>query len=137
MAWSSSNFIQTPGPVTILGPTTATGAGNWFRVQPNIGNLTFGIDQTGSSVASTVTSSGVIEASFDAVTPAEVVLATWSLNGTVGGSPGATVIGIASSLQGQYPYIRAKLNSINASSVASTGTPGGVTVQAAGTLFPY
>ena len=128
MAWSSSNYVQTPGPTVILAATTAVSTGNWFRVNEKLSGWGFGINQTGSSVASTVTSSGVIEGSFDAVTACENVLATWSLNGTAAGSPGATLIGVASSLQAQYPYVRARIVTITASSVGAVGTPGGVQV---------
>src|SRR3990172_4847213 len=125
MSWSSSNFIQSPGPTVLLGPTTVVSTGNWFRVHPQLSNWGFGINQTGSSVGATVTSSGVIEASFDAVTPCEETLATWSLDGPAAGSPGASFIGIQSSLQGQYPYIRARMVTITASSAGAAGTPGG------------
>lgn len=128
MAWSSSNYVQTPGPTIIMAATTAVSTGAWFRVNEKLSNWVFGINQTGSSVGATVTSSGVIEASFDNVTPAEVVLATWSLSGPAAGSPGHTIIGIASSLQGQYPYVRARIVTITASSAGAAGAPGGVQV---------
>ena len=128
MAWSSSNYVQSPGPTVILGPTTAVSTGNWYRVNEKLSQWAFGINQTGSSVASTVTSSGVIEVSFDAVTPSETILATWSLAGTAGGSPGAAHIVPASSLQAQYPYVRARVATIVASSAGAVGSPGGVTV---------
>ena len=128
MAWSSSNFVQTPGPVVILGPTTAVSTGNWFKVSPKLTKWAFGIDQTGSSARSTVNSSGVIEVSFDAVTPCETVLGTWSLDGPAAGSPGAELLVIPSSLQGQFPYVRARIVTIGASSAGASGTPGGVQV---------
>lgn len=136
MTWASSNHIQTMGPTVILAQTTAVSTGDWFRVEPRIKDWTIGINQTGSSLAATVTSSGVIEGSFDAVTPSETVLATWSLAGTAAGSPGAAAAVIPSSMQGPYPYIRARVVTINASSAASTGTPGGVQVTFSGRSSP-
>lgn len=136
MAWASSNHIQTMGPTVILPQTTVVSTGDWFRVEPRIKDWTIGINQTGSSVGATVTSSGVIEGSFDAVTPCETILATWSLDGTTAGSPGAEAAVIPSSMQAPYPYIRARIVTINASSAGSTGVPGGVQVTFTGRSSP-
>lgn len=102
-------------PVTIL-ESTSTGPGEWYRVHPNRGKLTFQIIQTGTSVGATVASTVLVQASNDGVNPLLTTagstvdaLATVVLNG---GSPQSAGFAIDAA----WEWVRINVNSL------STGT---------------
>lgn len=101
-------------PVTILN-SSSTGAGEWYRVHPKHSNLTFQVVHTGTSVGATVASTTVIEASNDGVNALSTPLATIALSGDSGISLGVAI-------DANWQYVRAKYNSIQASTAGSAGS---------------
>ena len=106
-------------PVQILGTTgtTSTGPGNWFRVHPNRGKLTFQAIHSGTSVGVTVQSTIHIQASNDGVNPLLTTAGTTvDALGTIvlnGGSPQSAGFAIDAS----WEYIRASINAISTGSI--------------------
>lgn len=103
-----SNLIYSPGPQTIFS-SSSTGAGSWYRLHPQVRNVTFQCLQAGSSVGVTVQSTTYIEVSNDGVNALATKAGTVVFNGTSPQSDGFT-------LDAHYEYVRANLNG------SSTGT---------------
>lgn len=101
-------------PVTILN-SSSTGAGEWYRVHPKHSNLTFQVVHTGTSVAATVASTTVIEASNDGVNALSTPLATIVISGD---SPQS--LGVA--IDANWQWVRAKYNGIQASTAGAAGS---------------
>lgn len=82
--------LNSPGPTTILN-TTSSGFGEWYRVHPKLGTLTFQVLQVGASIGATVQSTAIVQASNDGTNPLQTTAgSTVSALGTVvlnGGSP--------------------------------------------------
>lgn len=119
-------YLQSPGVQTILA-SSSTGPGAWYRVHHKLGNLTFQAVHTGSSVGTTVGSTTVIEASNDGINPLATVLGTIGLAGSDVASDGFTV-------NTNWQYVRAKINSVQAATAGSTGTTFGIAVQVSAQL---
>lgn len=118
-----------PGPNLIL-TSSSSGAGNWHRVHPKLGKLTFQVVHTGTSVGATGTTVGsttVIEASNDGVNPLATVLGTVAFSGDSPQSDGFTI-------DANWSYIRAKINSVAAASAGSTGSAFGIVVTCSAQL---
>lgn len=103
-----ANNLYSPGPQTIFS-SSSTGAGNWYRLHPQVRNVTFQCLQVGSSVGVTVGSTVYIEVSNDGVNALATKPITVAFNGASPQSDGAT-------LDAHYEYVRANLNS------STTGT---------------
>lgn len=105
-----ANNLYSPGSQIIFS-STATGAGAWFRLHPNLRNVTFQALQTGTSVGTSVTSSGFIEASNDGVNALATHPITIGLAGASPQSDGAT-------LDAHWEYVRFNLNTISTGTVS-------------------
>lgn len=128
-----ANYIQTPGPTTIFSNTIATTslAGSWYTIHSKLRNLTFEVKQTTSSAGATASSTTYIEISNDGVTP----LATKGQTIALIASTDAVADGgvLSSSMQGQWGYIRANVNSLTTSTAGSVGFPVVTVIVNAGT----
>ena len=83
--------INTAGPVVLLN-SSSSGFGEWYRVHPKLGNLTFQVlHESLTSVGTTVSSTAVVQASNDGTNPLLTTAGTTAAAlGTValsGGSP--------------------------------------------------
>lgn len=109
--------INSAGPVTILN-SSSTGPGEWYRVHPKLGTLTFQVTHTGSSVGATVQSTTFIQVSNDGVNPLLTTAGTSaSALGTVthnGGSPQSDGFAI----NANWAWVRANLNSLSTGRIA-------------------
>lgn len=114
-------LLQSPGGQVILA-SSSTGAGSWYRVHPKLGNLSFQVVHTGTSVGTTVGSTTVIEASNDGVNALGTALGTIALSGSDVASDGFTT-------NNHFEYVRAKINSVQAATAGSTGTTFGISVS--------
>src|SRR3989304_9442523 len=90
-------YIISPGPVTLL-DSSSSGYGEWYRVHPNLGTLTFQFIHASTTVGTVVQSTCVVQASNDGVTPLETTsgttagaLGTVAFNGAAPESDGVTV----------------------------------------------
>ena len=98
-----ANNIYSPGPQTIFS-SSALGAGSWYRLHPQVRNVTFQALHTGSSVGVTVGSTIYIEVSNDGVNALATKPITVAFNAASPQSDGAT-------MDAHYEYVRANLNS--------------------------
>jgi len=108
-------YLQSPGGQVIL-QSSSTGAGEWYRVHPKLGNLSFQWTHLGTSVGASVSSTLVVEASNDGVNALGTPLGTVVFGG--GQSPASD--GFTTAMH--YEYVRAKINSVGASTAGSAGT---------------
>lgn len=99
-----ANNIYSPGTVTIL-TSTSTGSGSWYRLHPNVRNVTFQGLANGSSVGVTAASAINIEASNDGTNALATKLGTITLNGAAPYSDGFTV-------DAHWEYVRATITAI-------------------------
>lgn len=113
-------LLQSPGGQVILA-SSSTGAGDWYRVHPKLGKLTFQVTHTGTSVGTTIGSTTVIEASNDGVNALATVLGTIAIAGSDVKADGFAT-------DAHWEYIRAKINSVQAATAGSTGTTFGISV---------
>ena len=116
-------YLQTGGPTVIFTSTagTTSSAGSWYQVHPSINRLAFHVKQTTSSVGATAGSTTYIEVSNDGVTALATKGLTIGITATTDTvSDGGT---FASSMQAQWAYIRANLNSLTTSTAGSAGSP--------------
>lgn len=97
-----ANNIYSPGPQTIFN-SSSLGAGAWYRLHPQVRNVTFQALQVGSSVGVVVGSTIYIEVSNDGVNALATKPITVAFNGASPQSDGAT-------LDAHYEYVRANLN---------------------------
>lgn len=102
-------LINSPGPITIL-QTTSSGFGDFYRIHPKMGKLTFQVLHESSGVAgTTVQSTAIIQASNDGTNPLLTTSgSTASALGTVvlnGGSPQSDGFAIDAS----WGFVRAGL----------------------------
>lgn len=102
--------------------SSSTATGDWYRVTPKLGKLTFQATHTGTSVGATVGSTTVIEVSNDGVNALDTVAGTISLSGDSPKSDGFTI-------DGHWEYVRAKINSVAATTAGSAGTGFAITVN--------
>ncbi|CAB4223259.1 hypothetical protein UFOVP1670_9 [uncultured Caudovirales phage] len=109
-----TELIQSPGGQVIL-TSSSSGAGSWFRVHPKLGNLSFQWTHTATSVGASLSSTGVVEASNDGVNALATVLGTVVFAGATVQSDGFTT-------NQHFEYVRAKINSVGASTAGSVGT---------------
>lgn len=107
-----ANNIYSPGPQTILN-SSSSGPGAWYRLHPNIRNVTIQALQQGSSVGVTVGSTIYVEGSNDGINPIATKLGTIAFNGASPQSDGFT-------LDAHWEYIRFNTNSL------TTGTIQGI-----------
>lgn len=117
-------MLQSPGGQVILA-SSSTGAGDWYRVHPKLGKLTFQVTHNPTSIGATgttVSSTTVIEASNDGVNALGTVLGTVALAGD-----GVQSNGFAT--DAHWEYVRAKINSVGAASAGSTGAGFGISVS--------
>jgi hypothetical protein len=106
--------IQAGGAQTILA-SSSTGAGNWYRVHPQIRNITF--QAIGLSAGATIGSTVLIQASNDGINPVATTLATLSLNSsTTEASDGFT-------LDAHWEYVRAQINSLTTGTLSVLASP--------------
>ena len=124
-----STNVLGPGPNLILS-SSSSGAGDWHRVHPRLGNLTFQVLHVGCSVGATgttVSSTVVIEASNDGSNALATVLGTFAISGDSPQSDGFTA-------DANWSYIRAKINSVGAASAGSTGSNFAISVRVSAQL---
>ena len=114
-----ANVIQSAGPNSILS-SSSTGAGSWFRVHPDIRNITFQVSHTGSSVGTSVASTVYIQVSNDGVNPLNTKAATVVMGGA-GLDTSPAVDGF--SLDAHYEYVRAYTNSLSTGSISVIASP--------------
>lgn len=107
-----ANNIYSPGPQTILN-SSSTGSGSWYRLHPNVRNVTFQALLPGSSVGVTVGSTIFIEGSNDGVNAIASKLGTIAFNGGSPQSDGFTI-------DAHWEYVRATINSITTASSAAS-----------------
>jgi hypothetical protein len=100
--------IQAGGPQTILN-SSSTGAGNWYRVHPQIRNITFQAVATGASA--TIGSTVLVQGSNDGINAVASTLATIALNST------STVASDGFVLDAHWEYVRAQINSLTTGSL--------------------
>lgn len=98
-----ANNIYSPGPQTIFN-SSALGGGSWYRLHPQVRNVTFQALQVGSSVGVVVGSTIYIEVSNDGINALATKAGTIAFNGASPQSDGFT-------LDAHYEYVRANLNS--------------------------
>lgn len=112
-------MIQTPGPTLILNTTSTAATGDWYSIHPSMGRLAFHVINQPSSAGGTIDSTTLIEVSNDGVNVALTPL-TFALAGvtTARHSTGSC---LASSQDGHWGYIRARLAAMSTSTAASTG----------------
>lgn len=108
-----SNFIQTAG-VFQIHSSTATGAGEWWRVHEKIGHLSFQVLHTGSSVGVNLSSVVGIQVSNDATYPVGTVLGT--ITQSTVASPACD--GVTS--DAGWGYVRANTSSLSTGTVTVT-----------------
>ena len=104
--------IQAGGPQTILN-SSSTGPGNWYRVHPQIRNITFQATINGSSLAATGSSSAYIQVSNDGVNPLASIPIIIGITGAAPLADGAT-------MDAHYEYVRAQINSITSGAASLT-----------------
>jgi len=121
-----STNVLGPGPNLIL-TSSSTGAGDWHRVHPKLGKLTFQVLHTGTSAGATVGSTTVIEASNDGSNALGTVLGTVGLAGDTPQSDGFTI-------DANWSYVRAKINSVVAATAGSTGNGFAIAVHCSAQL---
>ena len=121
-----STNVLGPGPNLIL-TSSSTGAGNWHRIHPKLSNLTFQVLHTGTSAGATVGSTTVIEASNDGVNALGTVLGTVGLAGDTPPNNGFTI-------DANWSYVRAKINSVVAATAGSTGSAFAIAVYCSAQL---
>lgn len=97
-----ANNIYSPGPQTIFS-SSSTGAGSWYRLHPQVRNVTFHALQVGSSVGVVVGSTIWVEVSNDGINPLATKPGTVAFNGASPQSDGFT-------MDAHYEYVRANLN---------------------------
>jgi hypothetical protein len=107
-----SYTLNSPGPTNILS-TTAQSTGDWYRVHPKMGKLTFQVVHTGTSDGSSVGSTTVIEASNDGVHALATPLGTVALSSNSGTNDGFTV-------DANWAFVRARVGSLAAATAGST-----------------
>lgn len=110
--------LHSPGGQTILSCTAPT-TGDWYRVNPKLGNLSFQFVHTASSAGATIASSSVIQVSNDGVNPLATVL------GTVG-LAGDTLLSDGFTSDQHFEYVRAVVQTCSATSAGAAGTVMGV-----------
>lgn len=121
----SYTMVNSPGLTNLLSSTlgSTAGTGGWFRLHPTLGNPTFQVVQTGSSVGATAASTTIIEVSNVPDTGQVPIAArlTIALSGTtdVVSDGGA----LPSSINGDWGFVRARLLSLTTSTAGSTGSP--------------
>ena len=101
--------IQAGGPQTILN-SSSTGAGNWYRLHPQVRNVTF--QAVATAAGATIGSTILIQGSNDGVNPIASVLATIALNSS------STVASDGFTLDAHWEYVRAQVNSLTSGSVS-------------------
>ena len=106
--------LQSPGGQVIL-TSSSTGPGDWYRVHPKLGLLTFQVTHTATSVGASLSSTVVIEGSNDGVNAMATVLGTIVF-------AGASVQSDGFATNNHPEYIRAKYNGIGAATAGSTGS---------------
>ena len=120
----SSNYIQTPGPTTLLASTAGSTqtVGSWFEVHPSITRLGFQVILQTASAGATAGTTVFIEATNSTSYPAMATkgqtfapIATTDLV-----SDGGMMV---SSMQGQWRFLRANMNSLTTSTAGSAGSP--------------
>lgn len=95
--------IQAGGNQVILN-SSSTGPGNWYRVHPQVRNITFQANAIG--VGATIGSTVIIQGSNDGVNPIATTLATIPLNAA------STVAADGFTLDAHWEYVRAQVNSL-------------------------
>ena len=106
--------IQDPGVTQLLATnTTSTGAGNWYRVNPRIGPLSFQAIFTGSSAAYLGTATVQIQGSNDASNPNVTALGTLSFS-TV-----ATPVADGVTVDAAWQYVRANITALTSSTLST------------------
>lgn len=116
--------LNSPGPTNILS-TTAQSTGNWYRVHPKMGKLTFQVVHTGTSAGATVGSTTVIEASNDGVNALATPIGTVALSSNSGTNDGFAI-------DANWAYVRARVGSLAATTAGSAGTSYNLSVNVAG-----
>lgn len=110
-----ANNIYTAGVQSMLN-SSSTGPGSWYRVHPQVRNITFQATITGSSVGVTVSSTIYVEGSNDGSNAVGTKLATIALSGGSPQSDGFT-------LDAHWEYVRFNTNSISTGSIAGIASP--------------
>lgn len=117
-------FAHTPGVTTLLSNTAGTTnvVGDWVRIHPKLGRLSFQAILIASSVGATASSSVHIEVSNDGFYPLATKALTLSLTNTstTYASDGGV---LASTMDGTWQYVRANLQSLTTSTAGSAGNP--------------
>lgn len=106
--------IQAGGHQTILA-SSSTGPGEWYRLHPQIRNVTFQAIATGASA--TIGSTVEIHVSNDGINKVATLLGTISLNSTsTSASDGFT-------MDAHWEYVRAQVNSLTTGSMTVLASP--------------
>jgi len=98
-----ANYLQAGGNQSILN-SSSSGAGSWYRVHPQVRNITFQANAIG--VGATIGSTIIIQGSNDGVNPIATTLATISLNSATNTASDGF------SLDAHWEYVRAQVNSL-------------------------
>lgn len=127
--------IQTSGATNIFtstaGSTTVTG--DWYHIDQHFGNLVFQAILTASSVGATAASSIAIEVSNSTAVAVATVAQTFDLSCTTDTvSDGGT---FATTMDGAWKLIRARLVSLTTSTAGSTGSPSVTVTVGAGRVI--
>jgi len=94
--------------------SSSTGAGDWYQLNPKLGNTTFQVLTTGSSAGALVSSVCAFQASNDGVNPLATVLGTVTLSSAA--SPASDGLAI----NANWKYVRVNMTSISTSTGAKT-----------------
>ena len=115
--------IQTAGATNIYTSTagSTTETGDWFFIDQGFGRLTFQAILTASSVGATAASSIAIEVSNTTAIAVATVAQTFDLSCTTDTVSDGGVF--ASSMDGAWKLIRARLASLTTSTAGSAGSP--------------
>jgi hypothetical protein len=94
------------GATTIFS-SSSTGAGDWYQLNPKLGNTTFQMLTTGSTAGKLITASVDIQASNNKVTPLATALGTISLSSAA--SPASDGLAI----NANWKYVRVNLTAVS------------------------
>ena len=115
-----------PGPTIIL-TSSSSGAGDWYRVHDKLGTLTFQVLHIATSVGASISSTTVIEVSNDGTYPLDTVAGSIVL-------AGASQLSDGFATNAAWGWVRAKINSLGATTAGSTGSTFNVSVRVSAQL---
>lgn len=118
-----SYVLNSPGPTTIYATSVGStaGVGDWYRVPPRIGKLSFQAILSASSVGATAASSASIEVTNSTAIGLATKGRVFDLTATtdVVSDGGA----FQSSMDAAWAWVRGKVTSLSSATAGSTGSP--------------